>query len=281
MSKPVIELARAKINLTLHVGEVQSDGYHPLSSIVIFADAADIVTAQSADDFSLTIDGPFSKGLSADEDNLILRAARFARGQLGGPKLKFHLTKNLPVSSGIGGGSADAAAAMRHVAAFAGLSVSDLKNTEQIGADIPVCLYSRTSMMQGIGQDVSRMMGQRRHYGVLVNPGLPVSTGKIFQAFDQGPAGDLKQPVHDDLVEAALEGRNDLQPIACDLQPEIVRILMELAVQPGVKLSRMSGSGASCFAITHDMHSALNIKKLLAAKYPLWWIWAGGFGDPS
>ena len=281
MSQPAIELARAKINLTLHVGAARGDNYHPLSSQVIFADAADIVTAQPADKFSLTIDGPFGQDLRADEDNLILRAARFAHAQFSGPPLKFHLTKNLPVSSGIGGGSADAAAAMRHVAEFSGRSVADLKEAEQIGADIPVCLLSRTSVMQGIGEDVTRMPWQGRHFGVLVNPGLPVSTGKIFQAFDQGPSGDLEQPERPDLIDAALAGRNDLQPIACDLQPEIVRVLMELAVQSGVKLSRMSGSGASCFAITSDMQSAQNIKKALSAKYPQWWIWAGGFGDPS
>jgi len=281
MSQPAIELARAKINLTLHVGAAAGDGYHPLSSSVVFADAADIVTAQAADRFSLTISGPFGEGLRADEDNLILRAARFAHAQLGGPELKFHLVKNLPVSSGMGGGSADAAAAMRHVAGFAGRNVADLKNTQQIGADIPVCLLSRTSLMQGIGEDVTPMPGQGRHYGVLANPGLPVSTGKIFQAFDQGPAGDLAQPTRSGLIEAARAGRNDLQPIACELQPEIVRVLMELAVQSGVKLSRMSGSGASCFAIVEDMQSAQNIKAVLSAKYPQWWVWAGGFGDPS
>ena len=281
MSQPAIELARAKINLTLHVGGLREDGYHPLSSLVIFADAADVVRAKPADSFSLRIDGPFSGELSAGEDNLILRAARFAHEQLGGPKLEFQLTKNLPVSSGIGGGSADAAAAMRHVASFAGRDIAEFKHSEKIGADIPVCLLSRTALMEGIGERVSAMPGEGRHFGVLINPGLPVSTGQIFQAFDQGPAKDLAQPEDMDLIEAALAGRNDLQPIACDLQPEIVRVLMELTVQTGVKLSRMSGSGASCFAIVEDMQSAENIKTTLSAKYPQWWIWAGGFGDPA
>ncbi len=281
MSQPAIELARAKVNLTLHVGGARDDGYHPLSSHVVFADAADVLTAQISNQFSLTIDGPFGAGLSAGEDNLILRAARFAHNQLGGPYLRFHLIKNLPLSSGIGGGSADAAAAMRHVANFSGRAVSDIARSEEIGADIPVCLLSRTAMMSGIGETVSRMTGQGRHYGLLVNPGVPVSTGKIFHAFDQGPAGDLAQPSNADLITAARAGRNDLQPIACDLQPDIIRVLDQLSGQPGVKLSRMSGSGASCFAITQDMQSAHDIQAHLSAAHPQWWIWAGGFGDPS
>lgn len=280
MAERIVELARAKINLTLHVGAARSDGYHPLSSLVVFADAADGVTARPADDFSLTLSGPFAAGLSAGDDNLVLRAARHAHSQLGGPKLAFHLIKNLPSSSGMGGGSADGAAAMRLVARFAGKPASSIYNAASIGADIPVCLGSRTAMMRGIGESIEPVTGCGRLYGILVNPGVAVSTGAIFKSFDAGPPGDLTQSTRRDVITAARAGRNDLQPAACELAPDILTVLAQLEAQDGVRLSRMTGSGASCYAITDSLNSARNIAEHLCAQNPHWWVWYGGFGDP-
>ncbi|WP_083898889.1 4-(cytidine 5'-diphospho)-2-C-methyl-D-erythritol kinase [Robiginitomaculum antarcticum] len=281
MADRAIELARAKINLTLHVGAARADGYHPLSSIVIFADAADILTAMPADEFSLTVSGPFFEGLSSGDDNLVLRAARHAHRQLGGPMLAFHLEKKLPLSSGIGGGSADGAAAIRHVARFAEKPVSDIKDVVKLGADIPVCLRSRTALMRGIGELIEPMTGRGRVFGVLVNCGIAVPTGAIFDAFDAGPAGDLGQDEHKNIIQTAMSGRNDLQPAACKLTPEISHVLAELSTQEGVRHSRMSGSGATCYAITDGLSAARTIAVRLRAKYPPWWIWYGGFGDPT
>lgn len=271
----VIERARAKINLTLHVGKSASGGLHPLESLVMFAQFGDRLTARRADGISLEINGPFGKGLSAGEDNLIMKTAR----QMGGQGAAFTLTKNLPIASGIGGGSADAAAAARALLAIDRNRSSG--SLMDIGADVPVCFQSRTCIMRGAGEQVEILNNDTVYPCVLVNPGTAVSTAQIFKAYDHTrprphqPAPHMKG---DDLIAIALEGKNDLQTIACEFEPEIVRVLLELAAQPGVRLSRMSGSGATCFGIFETSSQARMAAAHLGSKYTHWWAEATQLG---
>ncbi len=270
----VIERARAKVNLTLHVGAPRDDGYHPLESLVMFAKAGDVLTASPSVDFSLKIDGPFAKGLEAGDGNLILKAARAAQSKFDAGPCAFKLTKNLPLASGVGGGSADAAAALRAMARLGGLdgqAYADL--ALPLGADVPVCMRQETSVMRGIGESVTPLPMAGGLPAVLVNPGVGVSTADIFKRFDAGNPQPLRaQKYKGDLIDLALSGRNDLQASACEFQPEIVRVLLELACQDGVRLSRMSGSGATCFGVFNTAAQAKVAAEHLSAKYPGWWV---------
>ena len=279
----IIERARAKINLTLHVGPPRDDGYHPLESLVMFTELGDVVTATPADTFSLKITGPFGSGLSGDDDNLILKAARAAQNKYGAQPCALTLTKNLPIASGIGGGSADAAAALRAMARLVGKDPQSYAGVAlSIGADVPVCMQSATCVMRGIGETLAPLGDMSAYPCLLVNPGVTVSTADIFRRFDAGnPQALTLQKYKGDLIEAALNARNDLQPPACEVQPEIVRVLLELAVQPGASLSRMSGSGATCFAIFESDSAARKAADHIGAKYPHWWVEATRLGGPA
>jgi len=180
---PLTEIARAKVNLTLHVGPPEKDGYHPLQSLVVFADVGDLVRMQPAVNgtSTLSIDGPFSVGLETDDSNLILKTARF----LGDEQFDFRLTKNLPVSSGIGGGSADAAATVRLIRRHRQSKIDQHDPTlVELGADVPVCLRSFSCLMEGKGERVTLLLTDWVH-AVLVNPGIAVSTREVFNAFDR------------------------------------------------------------------------------------------------
>lgn len=278
----VIERARAKVNLTLHVGAPRSDGYHPLESVVMFARAGDVLAARKSDSFSLGIEGPFSAGLPAGDTNLILKVARAAGETYGASPCAFTLTKNLPVASGIGGGSADAAAALRAMARLDGKSPQAYAGVALTGgADVPVCMQSVTCVMRGIGDAVAPLPQTDIYPCVLVNPGVSVSTGDIFRRYDAQNPQDLQPGRYKaDLIELALEGRNDLQAPACEAQPEIVRALLELACQSGVRLSRMSGSGATCFAVFDADDAARAAAAHIGAKYPAWWTVQTTLGGP-
>ncbi len=280
----VIERARAKVNLTLHVGPPRADGYHPLESLVMFAGIGDVLTATAttdgAADFSLNIDGPFSKGLEVDAGNLILKAARAAQGKFSAAPCAFTLTKNLPIASGIGGGSADAAAALRAMARLAGLDAQAYAGAAlPLGADVPVCMRSQTCVMRGIGESLEALPDVQTYSCVLVNPGVSVSTAAIFKRYDDGNPQDLvPRKYKGDLIALALESRNDLQPAACEVEPEIVRVLMELTMQGGARLVRMSGSGATCFAVFETSDQARDAAAHLSQKYPAWWVSASQLG---
>jgi len=259
----VIERARAKVNLTLHVGAPRADGYHPLESLVVFARAGDVLRVSEASEFSLSIDGPFAAGLETDESNLILKAAFAAHSEYQAGKCAFKLTKNLPLASGIGGGSADAAAV-------------------DLGADVPVCMIQTSCVMRGIGESVTQVADSSVFSAVLVNPGVGVSTADIFKRFDSGNLQPLRaQKYKGDLIGLALGGRNDLQAPACEFQPEILRVLLELACQNGVRLSRMSGSGATCFAVFNSSEQAKAAAEHLQSKYPAWWVRETQLGGPA
>ncbi len=274
--------APAKINLSLHVGPPQSDGRHPIESIVAFADVGDELTVAEADDLSLTVDGPFARALEGEGDNLVLRAARLLRDAAGlraGAALT--LTKNLPVASGIGGGSADAAAALRGLNAFwrAGLGEAALMALgAKLGADVPACVASRSGFMTGGGEEVAPL-DLPELAAVLVNPGVPTPTGPVYRAFDALGGGadfaSVEPPRWADekrAIEALAHMRNDLTDAAIAVSPPIADALAALRAAGETKLARLSGSGATVFALTADAASAAR----LAARVniPGWWVTA-------
>lgn len=268
-------LARAKVNLTLHVGAViqsgRHQGYHPVESLVAFADFGDELTAVPALHSSMSIAGPFGAGLTAGEDNLVLKAL----SQCGAHAQSIHLTKNIPVSAGLGGGSANAAAILR---VFDPASAVDPLT---LGADVPVCRQSETAMMEGIGGRLTRLPQLGSVAAVIANPGTPVSTGQIFNAFDAQPRPEkpIQTSRRGTLLERARSGANDLQPIAVSLVPDIAALLGVIATQPGCELARMSGSGASVFGLFDSDEAAKAAEDRLTelrADNPAQWgrLWA-------
>lgn len=260
--------APAKINLALHVRERMPDGFHRLETIFAFAEDGDRLAVEPAGALSLAIEGPFGEGLSAGRDNLVLRAAealRQAAGVTGGAALR--LEKNLPVASGIGGGSADAAAALRLLARLWGTDVALEPIARDLGADMPACLAGRTVRGEGRGDvlapiEASRLSGTPL---LLVNPGVTMPTGPVFAAWDgidRGPLGG------GDPLAAALAGRNDLEAPAIRLCPAIDDLLAWLHAQAGVVLARMSGSGATCFALFEQQDHLLRAEAAARRDWP-------------
>lgn len=285
---PIKAIAKAKINLTLHVGRIIEDpedaffGYHPLDSLVGFADVFDGLTVRPADKTSLTIDGPFGAGLDTVDNNLILKAYKAVAEKA--PLLPLHitLTKNLPVASGIGGGSADAAAMLRLLQGFADLP-DDVWHEIALGlgADVPVCLLSKTTHMSGIGEDLRPCPSLGYVPCVLVNPGRAVSTGAIFKTFDAGEVRETPRPqlASGSLMARAKDGRNDLEPPAIATEPVIQTVLDILESQSGCDLARMSGSGATCFGLFHSQKSADVAAEVILKNNPDWWVVATTIGD--
>ncbi len=277
--------APAKINLTLHVTGRRPDGYHLLDSLVAFAGAHDVVTATPADTLCLTVAGPFAPALADDPDNLVLRAARAlaeAAGVL--PRAALHLDKRLPVASGIGGGSADAAATLRALSRLWGLA-TPLREMHAIaarlGADVPVCVASRACRMSGIGEILSPVPKLPACGLLLANPGVALATQAVFRARSGAFSPPLVLP--DAWPDAAalaatlaLAG-NDLQPPAIALCPAIGALLAALAAHPGALLARMSGSGATCFALFATPAEAEAAAAALAQ--PGRWCWGGPLYD--
>ncbi|MGJ8559868.1 MAG: 4-(cytidine 5'-diphospho)-2-C-methyl-D-erythritol kinase [Litorimonas sp.] len=267
-------LCRAKVNLTLHVGAPITSGrwsdYHPVESLVVFADIGDEITVEPATEDKLIIGGPFGSGLTAGPDNLILKALR----QCGAPPQSVHLTKRLPVSSGLGGGSANAAAILRMFDPY------ERVDDATLGADIPVCRLSQTSMMEGIGDQVSPVPNLGLLPAVLVNPGVPVSTSDIFRAYDSRHPPEVPRLTAREggLLERALSGTNDLEAPAIVEAPEIGAVLTMLRAQPECDLARMSGSGATCFGLFSNDAAATRAADILS-QYG-WWAVATRLGDP-
>ena len=274
MSKGRTELARAKINLTLHVGAVRGDGYHPLDSLVVFADIGDELRFKPAEKkTSLTIHG--ATDLPVSDQNSVLRAMRFVSA----PPHHITLIKNLPVASGIGGGSADAAAVLR-------LFPSNFTSRDlalRLGADIPICVQSKTCRMTGIGETIKWLPNLGQLSGILVNPGVSVSTAEIFKKFDAAPR-DLDPAPNvgsGDLLSRTLSGTNDLQDTAIAQAPIIADVLRALAQQPGCEIARMSGSGATCFGIFRSDAQAKFASDAIQAAQPDWWVKPCRLGDPE
>jgi 4-diphosphocytidyl-2-C-methyl-D-erythritol kinase len=254
------ETAYAKINLALHVRRRRDDGYHDLETVFAFCEDGDVVSAELADGLSLTIDGPFAAGLST-HDNLVLRAA----ASLGkGRGAALHLTKNLPVASGIGGGSADAAATLRLLARLWDVQADLPSIARSLGADVAACLSSMTARGEGRGDDLVPFdAGVEGKPCLLVNPGIALSTAAVFKdwdGLDLGALGNWRA------------GRNDLEMPARRLVPEIGDLIDWLGALVDVKTARMSGSGATCFALFDDSAACAAGAALTRARFPHAWI---------
>jgi len=271
------ERAPAKVNLFLHVLGRRADGYHLLDSLAVFAGAADILRATPDAALSLTVSGPFGAALAGEADNLVLRAARAlakTAGVTAGARLA--LEKTLPVASGLGGGSADAAAALRLLGRLWGVAPERV-DAAALGADVPVCLAGRPARMGGIGELLTPAPALPRFGLALVNPGLPVATAAVFRARigAYSPPAALPEGWTDAAAMAAdlARLRNDLEAPARALCPAVGDVLAALAARPGCLLARMSGSGASCFGIFADPDLAEQAAAALAR--PGWWCWGG------
>jgi len=291
MSMGAVEFAPAKVNLTLRAGRARADGYHPLDSLVVFADWGDEVTAREADGLALALTGNGAEPLWEEPRNLVLKAAWALRAAAGKPELGAHLTlsKQLPVSAGLGGGSSDAAAALRALNRLWDLGFS-LKQLSEIGstvgADVPACVHARPLRMSGIGEVIAPLAAWPSLSAVIVNPGTRLSTTDVFAAFDAGAPAPLKPgpaAAAGDL-ESAL-GRlaacgNDLQAPAIGLCPQIAEAL-EALDGAGAALSRMSGSGASCFGLFADDEAAGQAARAISAAHKDWIVRSVRFGGAA
>ena len=274
ISPKVQRIARAKVNLALHVVGRRADGYHLLDSLVAFADFGDVVTAEPAPSLSLSITGPMAAGLSAGSDNLVLKAAQMLGSPLGAA---ITLEKRLPIASGIGGGSADAAATMQALGALWGCALPDAGQVLALGADVPVCLAGQSCRMAGIGDQISPLALPPAHL-VLVNPGVGLSTAAVFGALlcRDNPPLPPAAPMPDAVALAAYLGhcRNDLEAPALSLVPQIGAVLAALQGQKGCLLARMSGSGATCFGLFASASAAVAAATALRAQSGAWWVQA-------
>jgi len=281
----LIERAPAKVNLTLHVPRRRDDGWHEIESLVVFAGAADTLSLAPGDAFSLRVDGPTARAAGADDDNLVARATRALAARVPGLRSgAFHLTKHLPVAAGVGGGSSDAAAALRLLARANDLSRDDPRlfdAASETGSDIPVCLHAQARMMRGRGEILGPLMRLPPLFGVLVNPGVPLETRRVFariglqpgQSLDFGPHPHIADaPDRDALLAALKRARNDMEDAAGVLAPVIGHCLAVLSAAHGVKLARMSGSGATCFALFDTCREAATTAKAIRRDHPGWWV---------
>lgn len=274
--------APAKVNLTLHVTGRRDDGYHLLDSLVVFAGVHDRLTIAPAEDLSLDVGGPNGGllGPASGDDNIILRAARAlaeATGHAAGARITLH--KALPVAAGVGGGSADAAAALLGLCRLWGVGLPEpdmLALAGRLGADVPVCLRGRATTVGGVGEHLSDAPALPAAWLVLVNPGVPLSTPAVFKARSgpfSAPAPLAKAPRDAAALAAALaERRNDLTAAALSLAPEIGTVLTALSALPGCLLARMSGSGATCWGLFATEHAAHAAARTLRAGQEEWWI---------
>lgn len=272
------EAAPAKLNLFLHVTGRREDGYHLLDSLAVFASLADTLTATPAGALSLAVTGPFAAAAGGDDDNLVLRAARaLAPGR--GAALA--LRKVIPVAAGLGGGSSDAAAALRLLARLWHLPPAPATLAVSLGADVPVCLAPRPARMQGIGEILSPAPALPAGMGlVLANPRVPLATPPVFRArtgpFDAPVSLPARFADAADLAAFLATTRNGLEAAAISLCPPIAAVLAACAALPGALLARMSGSGPTCFALFATLAEAEAAAALLTAREPGWWTWGGG-----
>ncbi|KYG21496.1 4-diphosphocytidyl-2C-methyl-D-erythritol kinase [Bradyrhizobium sp. AT1] len=288
----LIEEGRAKVNLSLRVVGRRADGYHDLESVVAFADCADRLTLEPGGELKLVTTGPLAAACGDTADNLVLKAARLLSEAV--PDLKlgaFALDKVLPVAAGIGGGSADAAAALRLLARLNNLSLDDprlQKVALATGADVPVCLVSRACDMTGVGEQLLPLALPSMPC-VMVNPRVPVATKDVFQELGlrngqllvgvtdviRAPAWPEEGGSIADWVGVLERVPNDLEAPALRIQPVIGKVLEALRDSPGVKLARMSGSGATCFAIYGAANEAHAAAEKIRRDHPGWWVHAG------
>ncbi len=282
--------APAKLNLYLHVIGRRADGYHLLDSLVAFASLHDTVMVRASGRLTLDVGGPFAADLGGAPDNLVLKAARLLAEAAGREaKAEIALSKNLPVAAGLGGGSADAAAALRALCELwrlpaRGPELADI--ALRIGADVPVCLASRPAFVGGVGASLAPAPPLPPVCVVLANPGRALATGEVFAAHDGrcGPPGRFtdapgrftESPADASGLASVLKARrNDLGEAARGIVPEIGAVIEALSEAPGCRMARMSGSGASCFGLFADASAAGEARRALAARHPDWWVETG------
>jgi 4-diphosphocytidyl-2-C-methyl-D-erythritol kinase len=286
VSKPLVEKACAKINLTLRVLGRREDGYHDLESLVAFADVADKLDLEPGQPEGLDISGPFAAGCDAGSDNLVLKAAMALRERVSRLKSgRFLLDKRIPVAAGIGGGSADAAAAFRLLARANDLALNDprLKSAAlDVGADVPICLESKPRVMRGVGELLSAPITMPPLPALLINPGVALPTRDVFAAFagSEGSKMQVGIPPHerDAAIDFLARYGNDLAQAAVRCAPVITDVLMSLRALPGVRLARMSGSGPTCFALFRSFGEASAEARRLQAERKDWWVHAAIIG---
>ncbi len=280
------ESAPAKINLTLRVLGRRNDGYHDIESLVVFAELSDRLTLTPGGELTLSVGGPRAAQAGESADNLVLKAARALAVRVPGVRLgAFHLDKTLPVAAGIGGGSADAAAALRLLARANDLEPGDPRLYEAAhatGADVSVCLSSRARLMRGIGEKLSGPLALPPLHAVLVNPGVALATKDVFTGWARAanPAAPLdlvalnKAKDYGELLQCLAAQPNDLEGAAVALAPVIAEVLDAVRALAGCRLARMSGSGATCFGLFESSASARSAATLLQGNYPKWWVQA-------
>jgi 4-diphosphocytidyl-2-C-methyl-D-erythritol kinase len=282
VSEPLLEKACAKINLTLRVLGRREDGYHELESLVAFAELADKLDLEPGRTTALEISGPFAEACGPVADNLVLKAAAALRERAGALKSgRFVLDKTLPVAAGVGGGSADAAAALRLLAHLNGIARDDPQLAAAalaVGADVPVCLDSKACIMRGIGEILSEPVPLPPLPALLVNPGVPLSTRDVFAAFagsegSKTALGTLPRE-RDEAIDFLARYGNDLTQAAIACAPVIAEVLMALRALPATRLARMSGSGPTCLALFHSSGEAAAAAQTLAAERKDWWVHA-------
>jgi 4-diphosphocytidyl-2-C-methyl-D-erythritol kinase len=292
LSAPVFlaDHAPAKVNLTLRVLARRADGYHELESLVVFADFGDRLSFSRGGDLALTVHGPGAAAAGGGDDNLVHKAARALAARRPGLVIgAFDLDKRLPVAAGLGGGSSDAAAALRLLAEANGIARDDADlyvAARATGADVPVCLDPRPRIMRGIGERLSAPLALPPLPAVLVNPGVALPTKAVFAGWKASPAatGPLDEAAlarltnARKLVQLVAGQANDLEPPAIALQPSVAEVLAALRARPGCTLARMSGSGATCFGLFGTPDEAAAAEKALSARQPEWWVKATTFG---
>jgi 4-diphosphocytidyl-2-C-methyl-D-erythritol kinase len=287
-----VEWAPAKVNLTLRVRGRRPDGYHELESLVVFAAVGDVLTFTPAKNLALAVRGPTAAAAGDLAENLVLKAARALAERIEGLKVgRFALSKRLPVAAGLGGGSTDAAAALRLLARHNRIALDDARlvaAARATGADVPVCLDPQPRVMCGIGERLSAPLALPRLPALLINPRVSVATKDVFTALGAPPVGEdqpaslleelaggskIKQvPARDELIAFISRHHNDLEAPAVALHPAIAQALAALRALPGCRLARMSGSGASCFGLFDSNRTATAAARALRLKQPQWWI---------
>lgn len=275
-------LAPAKVNLFLHVGPVDDAGYHPLASLVAFADVGDRVTVRPAERLSLSVEGPFAGAVGPDQDNLVIRALK-ALGEAAGtgePALAVTLDKQLPVAAGLGGGSSDAGVALKLARTALGLDIDDdalATLAATLGADGPMCLHARAAWVQGRGDQLTFEPRLPALPAVLINPGAASPTGSVYRAYDAAPTAPVDTPDPPPawdtgaVVPWLARQRNDLERPAFEQQPAIEAAINAARALTGVRLARMSGSGATVFAVFDTQAAATAAAEVLRRRHPDWW----------
>lgn len=289
-SAPLVESAPAKVNLTLRVFGRRSDGYHDIESLVAFAEFGDRLSFSPGGRLTLEVNGPTAAKAGDVDRNLVLKAARELAAQRDGLKLgTFRLDKQLPVAAGLGGGSADAAAALRLISRANALTRDDPQlyaAARATGADVPVCLDPRPRMMRGIGDILTEPLALPLLPAVLVNPGVAVATKDVFAGWASAPGSSpaaalgplAKLSMREDLLHFLIAQANDLERPAIALAPVIADVLAALSALPGCDLARMSGSGATCFGLFATASAATEAAQGLSSRHPQWWVCATTLG---